>query len=258
MTTKELFCALEARIPRSLSADWDNDGLSCLPTEDKKVKRVLIALDATEAVVDRAIAGHFDVLLTHHPLLFRGVKALTAEQTVPRKLLKLARADVAAMSFHTRLDAVAGGVNDTFAEKLGLTDVCAFAPADEVECGRIGTLRTPMRADALAARVCDVLGIPTVLVAGEGEVRRVALLGGEGGDFVDAARRAGADAFVSGRIGYHRMLDGAEDGIVLIEAGHFATEVAVCRVLADMVHACDPNVYVERYETPAIRRVSKE
>ena len=258
MTTKELYAALEARLPRSLSAEWDNDGLSCLPSADKTVSRVLIALDATEAVVDRAIAGNFDVLLTHHPLLFRGVKALTAEQTVPRKLLKLARADVAAMSFHTRLDAVEGGVNDIFAKKLGLSDVSAFAPIGEVACGRIGTLSTPINADAFAARVSEVLNVPSVLVAGEGMVQRVALLGGEGGDFVEAAHRAGADAFVAGRIGYHRMLDGAEDGIVLIEAGHFATEVAVCAALADMVRACDPSITVERYETPAIRRVSKE
>lgn len=254
MTTKQLYTALDARIPRDLCATWDNDGLSCLP-EDKTVTRVLVALDATEAVVDYAIAGEFDVLLTHHPLLFRGIKALTSEQTVSRKLLKLARAGVCAMSFHTRLDALEGGVNDLFAEKLGLCDVRTFAPDGEVACGRIGTLETPLDEAALAKKVCDALSISAVLLSGTGEVRSVALLGGEGGDFVDAARRAGADAFVSGRIGYHRMLDAAEDGLVLIEAGHFATEVAVCHVLADMVRACTPNATVEVYTTPTIREV---
>ena len=254
MTTKELYAALEARMPRDLSAEWDNDGISCL-LEDKTVARVLVALDATEEIVDYAIASGFDVLLTHHPLLFRGIKALTNEQTVSRKLLKLARAGVAAMSFHTRLDTVAGGVNDVFAEKLGLRDVHAFAPEGEVACGRIGTLEAPLDEVALAKKVCDALSISGVLVSGKGDVRRVAVLGGEGGDFVDAARRAGADAFVAGRIGYHRMLDGAEDGIVLIEAGHFATEVAVCHTLRDMVLDCAPNLTVEVYTTPTLREV---
>ena len=255
MTTLELYRALEERLPRTLSAEWDNDGLSCLPEEQKNITRVLVALDATEAVVDLAIAGDYDLLLTHHPLLFRGIKALTPGETVPRKLLKLARAGVSSASFHTRLDAVDGGVNDIFASLLGLCDVRPFAPEGEVPCGRIGALSSPLDADALAARVCDALHIPHVLVSGDGECRTVAVLGGEGGDFVGAARRAGADAFVSGRIGYHRLLDGAEDGIVLIEAGHFATEVAVCHALADMVRSIDPGLTVDVYTTPSLREV---
>lgn len=255
MTTNELYRALEERIPRSLAAEWDNDGLSCLPAADKKLSRVLVALDATEAVVALCVSGGYDLLLTHHPLLFRGIKALTPDGTVPRKLLQLARHDVAAMSFHTRLDAVQGGVNDILAAALGLCDVRPFAPEGEVPCGRIGTLDEALDADALAARVCEALHIPHVLVSGKGECRTVAVLGGEGGDFVDAARRAGADALVSGRIGYHRMLDGAEDGLVLIEAGHFATEVAVCHALADAVRAIDPALTVDVYTTPTLRCV---
>ena len=255
MTVKQLYHALEERIPRSLSAEWDNDGLSCLPDEKRPLSRVLVALDATEEVVDLAISGGYDLLLTHHPLLFRGVKALTPCESVPRKLLKLARADVAAISFHTRLDAVEGGVNDILATSLGLSDLHAFAPDGEVPCGRIGTLVAPLDADELARRVCEALHVSRVIVSGKGEVRTVAVLGGEGGDFVAAARRAGADAFVSGRIGYHRMLDAAEDGIILIEAGHFATEVAVCHALARMVRALDDTLTVDVYTTPALREV---
>lgn len=255
MTVKQLYSLLEERFPRALCAAWDNDGLSCLPDEERTLSRVLVALDATEAVVDLAIDGGYDLLLTHHPLLFRGVKALTPDATVPRKLLALARAGVAAASFHTRLDAADGGVNDILATALGLHELRAFAPEGEIPCGRIGTLETTLDADALASRVCEALHISRVLVSGKGDVRTVAVLGGEGGDFVDAARRAGADAFVSGRIGYHRMLDGAEDGIVLIEAGHFATEVAVCHVLADTVRAMDGTLIVDVYTAPALREV---
>ena len=252
MTIEALYRCLEERIPRALRAEWDNDGLACCPIENAPVRRVLIALDATESVVDYAVTGGFDLLLTHHPLLFRGVKELTPSRNVPRKLLKLARAGVAAASFHTRLDAVEGGVNDILAEKLGLVNTVPFGPAGEIACGRVGQLTTPMDAADFAAHVCDALNIPAVLRAGEGEVRTVAVLGGEGGDSAEAARAAGADLFVAGRIGYHRMLDGAEDGLILIEAGHFATEVPVCEALAAMLREADPALEIEVLTSPAI------
>lgn len=256
MTVKELYAYIAGFAPAALSAEWDNDGIACCTNEARPVRRVLVALDATEAVADKAIAEGFDVLLTHHPLLFRGVKALTPIATVPRKLLKLIKADVTAMSFHTRLDAAEGGVNDVLAHTLGLENVQPFGPAGE-EMGRIGDLPQALSAAECAKTVCEKLDIPTVLLAGDGTVRRVAVLGGEGGDFVSAAKAAGADLFVSGRIGYHRMLDGAEEGIALIEAGHFATEVAICDRLAAIVAEADASIEVEIYKQPAIVRVER-
>lgn len=255
MTVEQLYAHLEKHLSRALSADWDNDGIACLPQKNMPVQRVLIALDATEQAVDRAIEGGFDLLLTHHPLLFRGVKELTPRDTVPRKLLRLAQNGVAAISFHTRLDAAKGGVNDMLARLLSLCDVDFFAPEGEVPCGRIGTLPEPMDAGELADLVCEKLNIPAVTLAGRGEIRTLAVLGGEGGDFVEAARETGADAFLSGRIGYHRMLDAAEEGLVLIEAGHYATEFPVCAELAALVEEIAPFVEIEILDAPTIRTV---
>ena len=257
MTVKQLYEYIDAFAPRALSAEWDNDGIACCVEEGKAVRRVLVALDATDRVVEKSVQGGFDVLLTHHPLLFRGVKELTPSRTVPRKLIKLVRSGVAAMSFHTRLDAANGGVNDILAQKLGLESVSAFGPEGE-EMGRIGDLCATVSAKEYAQTVCEKLNISTVLLSGERPVRRVAVLGGEGGDFVDAAIRAGADLLVAGRIGYHRMLDGAEEGIALIEAGHFATEVAVCEKLAALVRAADPTVEVVLDTQPTIQAVNKK
>ena len=139
---------------------------------------------------------------------------------------------------------------------LGLSNVTAFGPAGE-EMGRIGDLPKALSAAEYAKTVCEKLNIPAVLLAGEGDVRRIAVLGGEGGDFVSAAKAAGADLFLAGRIGYHRMLDGAEEGIALIEAGHFATEAAVCERLAALVREADPAIEVEIYNVPAIKRVER-
>ena len=255
MTVQELFCFFEEKFERDLCASWDNDGLSCAPDPQKEVKRVLVALDPTAEAVERAISGGFDVLLTHHPLLFKGIKALTPACTVPRKLLQLALGGVAAMSFHTRLDAVVGGVNDILAEKLGLLEVVPFAPEGEVLCGRIGTLPAPLDAADFALLVKKALGAPAVLISGSGTVQRIALCGGEGGDFLEAARELGADLFLAGRIGYHRMLDAPEDGMLTLEAGHYATEFPVCEHLAELTLAADPTIAVEIFETAKIRTV---
>ena len=252
MTVQEYYRFFENKFPRTLSAEWDNDGLACAPDPSREVKRVLVALDATSDVVARAVEGGFDLLLTHHPLLFRGIKALVPVGAVPTKLLKLALGGVAAMSFHTRLDAVTGGVNDILAERLGLSDVTPFAPEGEVPCGRIGTLAKPMTAEDFARHAKEVLGAPAVVLAGQGTVQKIAVCGGEGADFLSAAKAAGADLFLSGRIGYHRMLDAPEEGILTVEAGHYATEYPVCEYLKRLVLEADPAIVVEVCPTTAL------
>jgi dinuclear metal center YbgI/SA1388 family protein len=255
MTVEELYRFLEDKFPRALSAEWDNDGLCCAPSPAKEVKRVLVALDPTAAVVEQAVRGGYDVLLTHHPLLFRGIKALVPTHAVPAKLLRLACAGVSAMSFHTRLDAVSGGVNDILAAKLGLAHVQPFAPEGEVPCGRVGVLKAPMDANAFAQLAKDALGAPAVLLAGEGTVQKIAVCGGEGGDFVEAAKAAGADLFLSGRIGYHSMLDAPEEGLAMIEAGHYATEFPVTKFFSNLLLKIDPKLTVEIVGSYVLRTI---
>lgn len=253
MTVKELYAGLQAVLPPSLSADWDNDGLACCPDGAREVRRVLVTLDVTDAAVDKAINEGFDVILSHHPLLFRGIKALDGDTPLSAKLVRLVRAGVSAMSFHTRLDAAKGGVNDTVAALLGLLNLETFGTEELGEIGRIGKLAAPHTARTFAEYVAKKLNVSAVLlVGGDREIRTVALVGGEGGDFLDAAKAAGADLFLSGRVGYHRMLDAAESGISVIEAGHFATEAPVCERLAELVNEIDPDLGVEILELPAI------
>ncbi|MBQ3063379.1 MAG: Nif3-like dinuclear metal center hexameric protein [Clostridia bacterium] len=255
MTVLELYRFLENKMPRALSASWDNDGAACIPVPTREARRVLVALDATERVVNRALDEGFDLLLTHHPLLFRGVKSLTPFAAVPRKLLALAQGGVAALSYHTRLDAAAGGVNDVLADLLGLVDVKPLASADEPACARIGSLPAEMSAAEFVAEVKRRLGLSAVLVSGEGTVKTIALCGGEGGDFLDAARAAGADLYLSGRIGYHRMLDAPEEGIIAVEIGHFASEVPVLEALAAWVREADDKIEIVIDTTPTIQLI---
>lgn len=239
MTAKQLYQILNEKIPTSLSCDWDNDGLMCCPDGDREVRRILITLDVTEAAVAFAAEGGYDLILSHHPLIFKGLKALNHGNTVAAKAITLIRKGISVMSFHTRLDALAGGVNDILAEKLGLEGA---EPFGEEGIGRIGSLPQPTTAEKFAAHVKQVLGAPFVLLGDAGlPVKRVAVLGGNGGDDTDAAQAAGADTYVSGELKYHSLTDAPEGGMNLIEAGHFFTENPVCEGLRQLLLTIDPS-----------------
>lgn len=239
-----LYQKLEERIPPSLSCDWDNDGMMCCPLPGRPSQRVLVTLDITDLSVSYAVAHHFDAVVSHHPLLFRGIRHLEPGDAVARKTIDLCRAGIAAFSFHTRLDALPGGVNDTLADCLGLTGVTPFGTGP-VMMGRIGEYSCAS-ATEFARHVAKRLHTSGVLLSDAGRpVRRVAILGGEGGDEWEAARSCGADTYVSGRIGYHRMMDAPEAGINLIEAGHYSTEFPVCYTLERWIREISPESYTE-------------
>ena len=253
MTVNELYQKLNERIPRALSCQWDNDGLMCCPDGRAEARRVLVTLDVTEAAVKRAIEGGYDVIVAHHPMIFKGLKAVNEENFIAAKTIDLIRNGVSVMSFHTRLDAVEGGVNDVLAELLGLRDV---EPFGEDGIGRIGTLPEAMDQKVFAKRVKDVLNAPAVLLADAGRpTRRVAVLGGGGGDDVDAARAAGADTYVTGELKYHTLTDAPEEGMNLIQAGHFHTENPVCETLRQWLLEMDPTLTVVLFDSYATHTI---
>ncbi len=246
MTVGALYAELEQRIPRALSCDWDNDGLMCCPDPTAQVKRVLVALDVTGDTVRTAAEGGYDLIVSHHPMIFRPLRALEPGNHVAKRAIELARAGISVMSFHTRLDAVAGGVNDTLAGLLGLQDVTPFGDG----IGRVGTLDNALTLCKFAEKVRSVTGAPVVLCGDAGRpVRRVALLGGSGSDDVPAALEAGADTYLSGELAYHYLADAREMGINLLAAGHFHTENPVCRTLSGMLTAIDPALTVDLYDS---------
>lgn len=246
MTIRDLYAALEERLPRSLSWDWDNDGISCAPDLDAPVTGVLIALDPTEDAVEAAIESGCNVLLTHHPMLFRGLKTVDGHDTGSRKVIRMIQNGITAMAFHTRLDAVDGGVNDCLAAALGLTHVEPFGdnanPAGK-PIGRVGDLPAELTADAFIETVKTALGLPNLIFAGCGKpVRRVAVVGGAGDDDVRAAVAAGADTYITGELRYHQLCDAPYGDINLIMAGHCHTEAPVLARLAELCAEICPEI----------------
>ncbi|MBQ9085638.1 MAG: Nif3-like dinuclear metal center hexameric protein [Clostridia bacterium] len=255
MKIREIYEQLHCQIPPSLSCEWDNDGLMCCPDGEREVKRVLVTLDVTEKAVKYALEGGYDLIVSHHPLIFKGLRALSGEDFLSEKVLTLIRSGIAVFSFHTRLDAVEGGVNDVLAGLLGLERVTVFGNGDET-LGRIGELPCPMTADAFAETVKHALDAPFVLLADAGlSVKRVAVLGGGGEDDIAAAKAAGADTYVTGELKYHSLTDGPEAGMNLIAAGHFYTEFPVCRELRRRLLALDPALHCEIYFSNTVRTV---
>ena len=253
MTVRTIYEKLCERIPEDLREIWDNDGLMCSSDDGREVKRALVTLDVTEDIVDYAISHDIDLIVSHHPLIFKPLASVTEDSHVARKVIKLIKNDVSVMSFHTRADKVEGGVNDILAEILGLKNV---APFGEGDLGRIGTLPEELNMEDFSYLLkwlldCDGVKVADALIP----VQKVAVVGGDGKSFVSDALKAGADTFVSGRIGYNVMAEAAEMGINLLEAGHFFTEHPVTQFFQALLHRLDPDMYIEIMDSNVIRLI---
>ena len=235
MTVRTFYEKLEALYPRSLSCPWDSDGLMISPDPERDVKRVAVALDATEAVLLAAGQNGFDTVLVHHPTLFRGAKTVTPETFPGRRVLDAVRFGLSVISLHTRLDAGEGGVNDCLCRALGFEASGVFGDEEAPTLARYADV-PEMTGEQLAALVKEKLGVPFVKVTGPlgRRIGRIGFCGGDGKEFVPLARKAGCGAFVTGDAGYNMALDLAEDGLLTVEAGHYASEFPVCARLAGL------------------------
>lgn len=229
MTTAEkLYDAVNAFAPFSTAVEGDSVGL-LIGAPDAPVERVAVALDATRETVMAALEAGCQLLLTHHPVYF----GLFADQPADSPARLAAGEGLAVLCAHTCLDAAPGGVNDCLAAKLGMTGVAPLGiPGEPVPLARVGRLAAPS-AEALAAYAGEKLGSAGVkFTSCKGPVTTVAVCGGSGGDYLLAAREAGAQALIVGESKHHHRLLARTLGIALIECGHFCTEWPVTDVLA--------------------------
>ena len=253
MTVKEVYERLTERIPEALREDWDNDGLMCCADGTAEVRRTLITLDVTEEIVDYAVQNGFDLIVSHHPLIFRPLKAVVEDHHVARKVITLIKNDISVISLHTRADKVQGGVNDTLCDILGIKDAVPFG---EGFLGRVGNLKEELTMEDFSYLLKGLLDCDGVKVSDACiPVQRVAVVGGDGKDFVDDALAAGADTLVSGRLSYNVMAEASEMGINLIEAGHFFTEHPITSFFQNILMRMDNDMYVEIIDSNVIRLI---
>ncbi len=247
INARELAEAVNSVAPFYNSAEWDNSGL--LIDCGAQFGRVLFALDATKEVLCEAVERECGALVTHHPVIFGGLKRLSVEDPVTLA----AKCSVSVVSAHTCFDSADGGVNDVLCSLLGLSSVTSFG-----DIGRAGSLSSMPEDEfvAMCKRVLHCEHLPVVLSGRT--INRVAVVGGSGGEYVELAASLGCDALVTGEVKHHQALLAKRRGVCAVSAGHFATEnpsvAALCDSVARQLEgkaecmvskvSCDPFSYV--------------
>ena len=232
----ELSAYLDEAIPSSLSCEWDNDGVMVCVNRETTVKKILFTLDVTMDSLVFAHENGCDTVISHHPLIFRPIRSVTGDTISSGAAIYAVKNGISVLSYHTRLDALPiFGVNDTLAAILNVLDVKPFGPSGE-EIGRMGNINTSMPFADFCYLVKERLNTGTLITVNAArEVHTVALIGGDGKDYLMPAIAAGADTFLTGRCGYNLDIDAAQYGINVIEAGHYNTEAPVLKSIERLI-----------------------
>ena len=241
-----MLSALERFAPLPLQESWDNAGLQVGLTETE-VSGALLCLDVNERIIDEAIAKGCNLIVSHHPLLFRGLKTISDLTDVQRTVRKALKSDICVVSMHTNMDNAKGGVNFRIAQNLGLQNVAFFAPksVDGIEAGSgvIGELAEPQAADDFILMVKKAFGVECAMCNEllRRPIRKVAICGGAGDFLLDEALKAGADAFITGEMHYHQYF-GYEQQIQICVIGHYQSEQYTTEVFEEIIRKDCPDV----------------
>ena len=235
-TVADIMALMEALAPVRLAEEWDNVGLQ-VGRRAAPVRKVRLALDPLPDVIRAACRDRIDLLITHHPLLFRPLRQLDFDTPSGAAIEAAARNGLAVFAAHTNLDSVSGGVNDILAERIGISvegPLARAEAADGAGIGRIGRLRPPEAVADLARRVGTAVSVDAVRMVGAPHtaVETVALCSGSGGGLLGAFLATGATAYITGDLKYHEARDVEAAGRVALDIGHFASEHLAMPALA--------------------------
>lgn len=226
MKIKEIVEALEKFAPLPLQEGYDNAGLQ-IGLTGSECSGALLCLDVTEAVIEEAVQKGMNLIIAHHPLLFRGLKCVADTTYVERCVRTAIRHDLCIYAAHTNLDNVAGGVSHEMARRLEMRDIEFLMPATDGKSGSgiIGYLPHPIEAQELLRQLKTTFATDCIQysVGKQSEIHKVALCGGSGDFLIEHAVRQGADLFLTGEIGYHHFF-GRENEIWLAAIGHYQSE----------------------------------
>ena len=232
---KDVMAVIEEFAPLALQEKWDNSGL-CIGSPDDKVSSVLLGLDCTPELVDEAIACGADMIVTHHPLIFSGLKKISAEDLVGEAVVKAIRAGISVYAAHTSADKVIAGVSGAMAVRLGLKDVRILDEDGEgTGLGVVGNLPEPMTAQDALELVKERFALKVVKSSKPVgcKIERVAMCGGSGGSLIGAARAAGAQLYISGDISYHNFF--TPEGFMIMDIGHYESEIEIVDILFSLI-----------------------
>ncbi|MDO4788753.1 MAG: Nif3-like dinuclear metal center hexameric protein [Johnsonella sp.] len=263
MKSIEILNLLCADMPPSLAMDWDNVGL-ILGRREKEVNKVMLALDLSSELLKEAIEKKVDLIITHHPLIFSPLKKITDEEVIGNKIIEILREDMAYIAMHTNYDVAESCMADIAAERIGLKGgplepTFSFEEEGrmkELGIGKVGELEGEYSIEELAKKVKTAFGLDFVRIFGagltKGRIKRAAISPGSGKGMYKWAKKAGAQVLITGDITHHEALDALEEGISIIDAGHYGLEHIFIEDMKKRIGKLNPSIeiYTEEVNFP--------
>ena len=259
MICREIIKEIEARYPKHYAMEWDNVGLQ-VGRSDKEVKRIYLALDATDEVIEEAADWGADMLITHHPMIFKAMKKINDENFIGRRVLKLIRDDISYYAMHTNYDVMgmaelAGKVLELSEPEVLEVTGSMHSESGEVPVGigRVANLAQPMDLKSCAEMVKKAFDLPNVKIFGEPDmqVHRLGVFPGSGKSAISVSLEKGVDVLVTGDIDHHEGIDAVAQKMAVIDAGHYGVEHIF---IADMEHFCREKFPEAEIRTAKIRQ----
>ena len=248
MKCSEVTYKLETLSPPSFAEDYDNVGL-LIGSKEKEISSILIALDATKQVVDEAVGLGVDMILTHRPMIFRPMKRICAEHFIGEKAIELIKHDICCYAMHTNFDII--GMADAAADEMGLKDrqVLYVTYEDEIAkegIGRYGNLSLAMNLKQCAYHIKNVFKLEEVRAYGDAErmIETAAICPGSGKSVVKTAIEIGVDVLITSEIDHNDALDAMDQGLTIIDAGHYGLEKIFVTYMKEYIHREMPGISV--------------
>ena len=244
MKCSEICALIEQEYGTEYACDWDNVGLLA-GRSTKEVKKILLSLDATDEVVRMAAEGGYDMLITHHPMLFSAIKRVTDQDMNGRRLLELIRNDISYYAMHTNYDT--RGMADLAARLMGLTECAVLEEVKDGEgIGRVGKLPHPMTLRECGEQVKVAYGIPNVRLFGDPDtqVEKAAICTGSGKSMISDVLAKGAQVYITGDIDHHTGIDAVAQGLTIVDVGHYGTEYIFMKAMENVLKEQYPNLQI--------------
>lgn len=247
MTVKEIASAIEAFAPLPLQEDYDNAGLQ-VGFGDRHVNAVMLCLDVTEEVLEEAVRRKCEMIVSHHPLIFRGLKSLTGADETQRIAIRALEAGVAIYSAHTNLDSTWNGVSHEMAHILDVKDIEVLEPKEGMPRAGLGVIGniTPTPKLEFLRRVKEKFNVRNLRYSAQSRalvVKRVALCGGSGASLISLAKKAGADLYVTGDVKYHDFATWGQE-MIIADIGHYESELCSMRIFSRIIRGKYPDLVV--------------
>lgn len=246
MTVRDITDVLESFAPLGIQEKWDNSGL-IIGSPSSAVHGVLVGFDCTPELVDEAVATGADMIVTHHPLIFGGVKKISPDDQTGLAIMKAISAGIAVYAAHTTADKVLEGVSGAMAKRLGLINVSILEPdGDAAGLGAVGDLPSPVSSDEAIKMVKKAFSLKCLKCSKpiSSAITRIAMCGGSGASLISEAMTSGAQLYISGDISYHHFFTSGD--FMIMDIGHFESEVDIVDILFSLLTKNFPNFAVRK------------